>query len=241
VGYIPGDAGAEPGTYILRDKYYHAWTQVYFPGYGWIDFEPTPSGSPGGQIQTNTPLVSPSGLSQLPEWDYWNLPPGARVNNPGNNAANSPGAHNIITGKLPFADVLGVAVIIILSALAVSGLFFGVLLVFRPYYRNKIWNIDRERPASSAYGNLQRLAAMNGIIATSLQTPLEVSSQIAEIIPEQAKNLEFLVRSYLDKRFGPEKGKPGLYEEAEILKARVQVYNAILGKKGKIQRFLWRG
>ena len=60
VGYIPGDPGAKPGTYILRDKYYHAWTQVYFPGYGWIDFEPTPSGFPGSQVQTSTPLVSPS-------------------------------------------------------------------------------------------------------------------------------------------------------------------------------------
>jgi hypothetical protein len=81
---------------------------------------------------------------------------------------------------------------------------------------------------------------MKGIIPTSLQTPLEVASQIAEIIPEQAKNLEFLVRAYLDKRFGPDKGKPGLYEEAEILKARVMVYNAILEKKGRIQRFFWK-
>ena len=134
VGYIPGDPGAEPGTYILRDKYYHAWTQVYFPGYGWIDFEPTPSGIPGSQVQTSTPLVSSSSLSQLSEADYLNLAYGAQFNNPGNNAAASPGVNRVISGKLPFAKILGLIVIILLGALAAVGLLYGILLVFRPYY-----------------------------------------------------------------------------------------------------------
>jgi hypothetical protein len=31
---------------VVRDRDSHAWTQVYFPGYGWIDFEPTPGRQP---------------------------------------------------------------------------------------------------------------------------------------------------------------------------------------------------
>ncbi len=30
------------GAWIVRESNYHAWTEVYFPGYGWIVFEPTP-------------------------------------------------------------------------------------------------------------------------------------------------------------------------------------------------------
>jgi transglutaminase-like putative cysteine protease len=62
IGYLPGDPGSEKGEYILRDKYYHAWTQVYFPGYGWIDIEATPSSSEssGSQVTLSGPVVSRS-------------------------------------------------------------------------------------------------------------------------------------------------------------------------------------
>jgi hypothetical protein len=236
VGYLPGDPGMERGTYILRNRQYHAWTQVYFPGYGWINFEPTPPGVSGDQLPADTPLISSSNLRQLPEWDYWDLPYSERLTHPD----NPPVVYRATNWKLPFADALGVAAIIILSALAVFGLFYVLMRIIRPFYSRQIWNVDRQNPASSAYANLCRLAAMNGIIQNSLLTPLEISYQIAKIIPEQTQNLEFLVRAYLDKRFGPDKSKPELYEEAEILKTRILVFNAILEKQGRIQRYFWK-
>jgi len=40
-GYLPGNRSE--GKYIVRAKHYHAWPEVYFPGYGWIIFEVTPA------------------------------------------------------------------------------------------------------------------------------------------------------------------------------------------------------
>jgi transglutaminase-like putative cysteine protease len=51
---IPGqDAGpdqgppeideTQPSNYVVRQRDAHAWPEVYFPGYGWIEFEPTSS------------------------------------------------------------------------------------------------------------------------------------------------------------------------------------------------------
>ncbi len=33
------------GTFIVRERDAHAWPEVYFPGYGWVEFEPTASQS----------------------------------------------------------------------------------------------------------------------------------------------------------------------------------------------------
>jgi len=41
-GYAPGELN-EYGQRVIRDSDSHGWVQVYFPDYGWIDFEPTPN------------------------------------------------------------------------------------------------------------------------------------------------------------------------------------------------------
>ena len=42
-GYAPGEWDPEQQVRVVRDRDSHGWTQVYFPDYGWIDFEPTPN------------------------------------------------------------------------------------------------------------------------------------------------------------------------------------------------------
>jgi transglutaminase-like putative cysteine protease len=50
VGFASGKW--EGGRYLVRDKDAHAWPEVYFPGFGWVEFEPTAS---------QPPLLRPSG------------------------------------------------------------------------------------------------------------------------------------------------------------------------------------
>ena len=40
-GYTLGDE-VEAGVFAVTDSHSHAWVEVYFPGYSWIAFEPTP-------------------------------------------------------------------------------------------------------------------------------------------------------------------------------------------------------
>ena len=43
-GFLPGEYNDVGGDYIIRQSDAHAWVEVYFPGYGWITFDPTPPG-----------------------------------------------------------------------------------------------------------------------------------------------------------------------------------------------------
>jgi transglutaminase-like putative cysteine protease len=38
----------EPGLYRVNGEHAHAWVELYFPGYGWVTFDPTPTRGPPG-------------------------------------------------------------------------------------------------------------------------------------------------------------------------------------------------
>ncbi len=40
-GYAEGTLDPETGTYLITERDAHTWVEVYFPQYGWIEFEPT--------------------------------------------------------------------------------------------------------------------------------------------------------------------------------------------------------
>jgi hypothetical protein len=55
VGYVPGPYNPITDLYDVQAKDAHAWVQVWFPGYGWQNFDPT----------ANVPLANPSPGSVL--------------------------------------------------------------------------------------------------------------------------------------------------------------------------------
>ena len=52
VGFTPGQLRAD-GLYHVAGLDAHAWDEVWFDGYGWILFDPTPGrGAPGAEQHT---------------------------------------------------------------------------------------------------------------------------------------------------------------------------------------------
>ncbi len=54
VGFMSGKLQGSD-TYIVNDRDAHAWVEVYFPGYGWMPFEPTP----GSHLPSDTSSSNP--------------------------------------------------------------------------------------------------------------------------------------------------------------------------------------
>ncbi len=52
-GYVPGEYNPFTGLHEVRANDAHAWVEVYFPGYGWSTFDPTPGSTAGtGRLPT---------------------------------------------------------------------------------------------------------------------------------------------------------------------------------------------
>jgi transglutaminase-like putative cysteine protease len=64
-GYLPGEYDWVNRRYVVRESALHTWTEVYFPPYGWIEFEPTPGRPPiyrppGSLLQEDSILPTPA-------------------------------------------------------------------------------------------------------------------------------------------------------------------------------------
>ena len=86
---------------------------------------------------------------------------------------------------------------------------------------------------------MSTLAAMNNMGPRPQQTPSEFAAELAMSFPQEAEDINKIARVYVENQFG-HRGRLGLFEEAELLKARRRVYDAILKRLGFIRLVLRR-
>lgn len=87
IGFTSGSRRTE-GSFTLTNHNAHAWPEVYFEGFGWVPFEPTPSSSVGGAV--------------TPDW----APDPNRPDDPDQIPSASPGAAPTGDPENPFQDRL---------------------------------------------------------------------------------------------------------------------------------------
>jgi hypothetical protein len=70
VGFVEGSYEEVEGKYVVAYKDSHAWPEVYFPGTGWVEFEPTsnqfPLERPETRIDTRNPTDTAEDLAANP-------------------------------------------------------------------------------------------------------------------------------------------------------------------------------
>jgi transglutaminase-like putative cysteine protease len=118
VGFAQGEY--QSGTYIVRRRDAHAWPEVFFPGFGWLEFEPTVS-------QQALVRIDPSALANAGPNRQPNRPRGEPDEPPALNPSNIP---TPITA-LPLNQTLGGRVLMIAASMLALAFLLYLLIRFR--------------------------------------------------------------------------------------------------------------
>jgi len=180
-GYTNGRSDPAHHDHIIYGTDAHSWTQIYFAGYGWINFEPSASFSPferpyPGQYQQGT-----TGL----------IPVGGITPNPGRNrklirneAADTGGPTSANT-SVQFAAQLRQQASIAFGAVVL--LILVSLLLFNIWWRRLFRNY---RLSTQIFGRICILANWAGIPLKYSQTPNEFVKTLAIAAPGETATLE---------------------------------------------------
>jgi transglutaminase-like putative cysteine protease len=192
VGYAGGELDPERGWYEVRQRDTHAWVEIYFPTYGWIEFEPTASVAPiprpeGGADEVPSAAVGETD-SRL-ERDFERFRDEqmglGEVVVPGFRSGRSP-------SPWPF----------VVTAAACLGMAAGAYWWMRSLRSRSTSEIGR------VYRRMCSYAGILGVRGRIDQTPYEYAVVVAERLPGSASQVGRIAELFVRDQFGREEMSP---------------------------------
>ncbi|HZY41136.1 MAG TPA: transglutaminase domain-containing protein, partial [Anaerolineae bacterium] len=198
-GYTQGTFDATRGVYQVFQFNAHTWAEVYFPQYGWVQFEPTasqpsidrprPVVANAGGTDPNADLKPTEPAPQTPDsqtrdTDLESLRDQRNLN-PGGLTPNSTG--DLLTWML----IIGSALVVI----AIGSI--GAMWLYE--------NRSGQRQASGGewvFARLSRLARWLRVKLMPWQTPFEQAKALSQIMPASQPAFEKVASLYVQERYG---------------------------------------
>jgi len=192
-GFTPGELDFS-NRYAVRELNAHAWVEAYFPQYGWIEFEPTPSELPFDRAEaTTTGATNPDGTTGPGTEKDPRTGLGGRDNEP------DPGIGGV--EDEPPSGLGGVAKAVdprpglaVLAALLIG--LVVALVRFEMRFRG-LGTID------SAWGKTRLLGAYAGHAPRPSQTPYEYAAAMGREIPDVHEPLQTIAHARVQDRYSP--------------------------------------
>ncbi len=194
-GFAQGTFDSKRGVYQVYQNNAHTWVEVYFPRYGWIQFEPTASqpaierptadnanAASSQQNSSNAPGSNPRDHEKLQE-DIGPLPGGV------------PFQATAASRLAPLAAILfGVTAAL---AIVAGAVWFGI----RTYESG---GEARHISTGGAWGfaRLSRMMRWLRVRSSSAETPYEQARTIGAAVPGRQAEIEQLADLYVRERYG---------------------------------------
>lgn len=214
VGYVLDPNEVVETGYVVRKSAAYSWVEVFFPGYGWVEFNPT-AGRPAGGAGTGGAGIVGQGF------DEETLPTEGLLGD---------------AGFAPPPDVIGDALgatavdktsppwTLIWSLTAALVVLVSVTLAARLRWN---WGLAGLDARAQLWAKAQRLAAWVGLGARQAETPHEWSTRVGAAVerPDDALRLS---DAYEEARYG----RPDLQriDDASAVSAYQRLRNTLLGR-----------
>ncbi|MCS6937637.1 MAG: transglutaminase domain-containing protein [Roseiflexus sp.] len=234
-GYAGGAFDPDRRVYLVREDVAHSWPEVYFPGYGWQRFEPTPA--PYASVPVR-PAFPPSDETERPEITGGL---GGTLSDPEamlrelleRNTGPAIGDDSALQREIEArrAQERLRLTVIAGGTLALMLALVGVLFVWLR------WDVRGLSPAAAAYARLTRLAGWAGIAAPPDATPYEYAALLRERIPHQKHVIDRIVGDFVAERYHPAHAAPATLPVEEWHALRRELLKLLIGRIGAVFRF----
>ncbi len=197
-GYTNGTFDQNTKLWTVKGTDAHTWAQIYFAGYGWINFEPSAGFAtfirPVGSQTPSTSETPDTGTTPQASKTPRDVP------NPQTTGPNSttPNQQNETTVRL----LLGAGSLLALLLLVLGATSFWWRRLFRGL-----------SPVAQTFGRVTLLASWAGFKPKRTQTPFEYIEELQQRLPAQAEPLQRLGELYVHERWSPPAEGGGLRDE----------------------------
>ncbi|TAL05756.1 MAG: DUF4129 domain-containing protein, partial [Chloroflexota bacterium] len=184
-GFLPATKRGADGTEIVDNGSAHAWVEVLFPGYGWVDFDPT-----GGGV--GQPVALPSGApataTPKPSFNLVTNRPGDSGDDNGPRRSQTP-----IPGSTGPKGPSSGPYIVIAILLAIGGAALAAIAWRRG---------PRPMHPDTAWGSVARWAARLGLAPRPSQTVFEFAGTLGDAVPTVRPELSTVARAKVEIAYG---------------------------------------
>lgn len=192
-GYHRGDPNPGGDGYIYREDQAHTWVEAFFPDYGWIPFEPTPSENAfayGDQPTNPTPAAQPTPLP---------TPTPTPEPTPTAEAAPSPVAGPVETNKPddPFYQRVLDRLSWFPTLITLVTLALALVLAFA-----WLWGLRGLRPGAALYARALRIGRFWGVRPDPTMTPVEFASEFGRTVPGARSAMRAVAEIYTEEQYG---------------------------------------
>lgn len=221
-GFSQGHYSLQQKAWIVDGSDAHSWVQIYFPGSGWMNFDPTPSFSinnAGAPTTPPTPTATKPPVASSPTTTPHKQP--TPVAKPTTTQHPTSPASTLHSGDT-FA---GGSLLLTIALLALFGSCIALGFALMRYQRAR----HASRTAiASVFVRLCRLARLVGIPPAVWQTPYEYTFMLSKHFPQASATLHRLADLFVRERWAAPQQAPDSREQQELERLWPGLRNTIL-------------
>jgi hypothetical protein len=188
-GYAQGEYDREFDVFRVQSLDAHSWPEVYFPTYGWIEFEPTVSQRPIFRPESSETTAEDEDLRRE---TMFGMPMAEEMYDPYSFDKQWYSPEKQLDRKR--APILWPGVIAIGATLLLAG----------GWWLLTSWNLRGLTDVERAYARLTRLGGWLGRPLRDFDTPLEWGRDVSQLAPEAAQSIQRIITLYVQARFAPD-------------------------------------